>query len=100
MPAANELLERALNETANLKSGEVFLIKYLFLGYEWNRISRSDRLLLGTLFFLEHQHLFEGTKLMDFWIRDNQELVKKFREEFCKAHNRVAKRTMTVPIPE
>lgn len=24
MPAANELLERALNETANLKSGEVF----------------------------------------------------------------------------
>lgn len=50
MPAANELLERALNETANLKSGEVFLIKDLFLGYEWNRISRSDRLLLGTLF--------------------------------------------------
>jgi AAA15 family ATPase/GTPase len=50
--------------------------------------------------FLEHQYLFEGTKLMDFWIRDNQELVKKFREEFCKAHNSVAKRTMTVPIPE
>ncbi len=50
MPAANELLERALNETANLKSGEIFLIKDLFLGYEWNRISRSDRLLLGTLF--------------------------------------------------
>lgn len=41
MPASNELLERALNETANLKSGEVFLIKDLFLGYEWNRISRS-----------------------------------------------------------
>jgi len=29
---------------------EVFLLKDLFKGYEWNRISRSDRLLLGTLF--------------------------------------------------
>ena len=50
MPEANLLLERAINETANLKPGEVFLVKDLFRGYEWNRISRSERLLLGTLF--------------------------------------------------
>lgn len=50
MPEANMLLERALNEITNLRAGEVFLVKDLFRGYEWNRISRSNRLLLGTLF--------------------------------------------------
>lgn len=33
-----------------LNLGEVFLARDLFKGYEWNRISRSERLLLGTLF--------------------------------------------------
>ena len=46
----NMLLEKALEETENLSSGEVFLVIDLFSGYEWNRISRSERLLLGTLF--------------------------------------------------
>jgi len=49
----NKLLEIAINETKSLKSSEVFLVKDLFKGYEWNRIPRSDRLLLGTL-FLNH----------------------------------------------
>lgn len=47
---ANELLEMAKKELVNLKSGEIFLVRDLFKGYEWNRISRSNRLLLGTLF--------------------------------------------------
>lgn len=38
----NMLLEKALEETENLSSGEVFLVKDLFRGYEWNRISRSE----------------------------------------------------------
>lgn len=50
MQNANELLETAKDEIKNLKSGEVFLLRDLFKGYEWNRISRSNRLLLGTLF--------------------------------------------------
>lgn len=50
MPEANILLEQAVREMANLKPGEIFLVKDLFRGYEWNRISRSERLLLGTLF--------------------------------------------------
>ena len=49
----NELLELALKETENLNDGEVFLVKELFKGYEWNRIPRKNRLLLGTL-FLNH----------------------------------------------
>jgi hypothetical protein len=46
----NELLDIAKNEIANLDNGELFLLRDLFKDYEWNRISRSDRLLLGTLF--------------------------------------------------
>lgn len=46
----NELLDLAIKETENLMDNEVFLVKDLFKGYEWNRIPRNDRLLLGTLF--------------------------------------------------
>lgn len=47
---ANELLEIAKEELRNIDSEEVFLVRDLFKGYEWNRISKSNRLLLGTLF--------------------------------------------------
>lgn len=50
MLTVNELLDIAKSELINLKTGEIFLVRDLFKGYEWNRISRSDRLLLGTLF--------------------------------------------------
>lgn len=49
----NDLLALAIQETRNLKDDEIFLLRDLFKGYKWNRISRSDRLLLGTL-FLSH----------------------------------------------
>lgn len=38
------------NELINIKAGEVFLVRDLFKGYEWNRIYLSDRLIIGTLF--------------------------------------------------
>lgn len=50
MPDVNELLNSAIKETEKLNQGEVFLVRDLFKGYEWNRIYRSERLLLGTLF--------------------------------------------------
>ena len=46
----NELLLKAEKETDYLNEGEIFLVKDLFKGYEWNRIPFKDRLLLGTLF--------------------------------------------------
>ncbi|HBD01230.1 MAG TPA: hypothetical protein DC053_20850 [Lachnoclostridium sp.] len=46
----NDLLGFAVKETENLNDGEIFLLKDLFKGYEWNRIPRNERLLLGTLF--------------------------------------------------
>lgn len=53
LDTVNELLDISKRELTNLKSDEIFLVRDLFKGYEWNRISRSDRLLLGTL-FLNH----------------------------------------------
>lgn len=50
MSGINNLLETAIKETDSLYDGEIFLLRDLFKGYEWNRISRSTRLLLGTLF--------------------------------------------------
>ncbi|MDO4269702.1 MAG: single-stranded DNA-binding protein [Eubacteriales bacterium] len=50
MMDVNMLLDKAILETAQLMENEIFLVKDLFKGYEWNRIPRSDRLLLGTLF--------------------------------------------------
>jgi len=47
---ANELLEIEKEELKNLNSDEIFLVRNLFKGYEWNRRSRSNRLLLDTLF--------------------------------------------------
>lgn len=46
----NKLLNDAIEETKKLNSGEVFLVKDLFKGYEWNRIERNVRLRLGILF--------------------------------------------------
>lgn len=53
MYEVRDLLDSAINETQIVYSGDKFLLKDLFKGYEWNRISRSNRLLLGTL-FLNH----------------------------------------------
>lgn len=61
MPNVNNLLAIAIEETHQLQKGEEFLVRDLFKGYEWNRISRGDRLLLGTLFLnrvnTDHGHI-------------------------------------------
>ena len=61
MATGNNLLVRAIEETKHLHTDEIFLARDLFKDYGWNRISRSDRLLLGTL-FLNYVHT-SGTRL-------------------------------------
>ena len=56
----NLLLDEAIKETASIVVNEIFLVKDLFKGYIWNRIPRSDRLLLGTL-FLNYVNKTNGT---------------------------------------
>lgn len=50
MRDVNELLIYAESEVNCLQSGEIFLVKDLFKGYEWKRIPKKDRILLGSLF--------------------------------------------------
>ena len=50
MELKNGLLKQAVCETKYLNSDEVVLVRDLFKGYEWNRILRKNRFLLGTLF--------------------------------------------------
>ncbi len=46
----NSLLQTAIDEIKHVREGEIFLVKDLFKGYEWNRIAKRDRLMLGSLF--------------------------------------------------
>ena len=55
---ANQLLEEAIEQLRNMKSGERFIAKDLFRGYMWNRFLWNKRLLLGTLFlnYIKTEH--------------------------------------------
>lgn len=46
----NPLLNSAISELDNIKSGEIFLLKDLFMGYKWNRLSKAVRTNTGILF--------------------------------------------------
>ena len=47
----SKLLEYANKELEELNDGEVFVMKDLFKGYEWKRITRGNRTKLGMMFF-------------------------------------------------
>lgn len=48
------LLDKAISETKNIKPEDKdFIVKDLFKGYEWNRLSVPIRLKLGILFLMK-----------------------------------------------
>lgn len=48
--------------------------------------------------FVEHQAIFDSTKLYDFWAVDNKELVEEFKKNFVNAYNAVASRIFAITI--
>lgn len=48
-----KLLKKAWKETKSLEPDETFILKDLFKGYKWNRLSVEMRAALGRM-FLEH----------------------------------------------
>lgn len=49
--------------------------------------------------FIEHQLVFDSTKLFEFWKADNMQEVAEFRKRFKESYNAVADRTFAVLIP-
>lgn len=49
-------LQIAIKEVDHLNEGEIFLLKDLFKGYEWNRLNIGERRSLGLLFLHEVKH--------------------------------------------
>ena len=59
VPITNEteielLIEHAVSEVPNLKSGEQFMVRDLFIGFEWNRLSNYVRAKVGAGFYYEY----------------------------------------------
>lgn len=48
-----DCLKQAISEISHLDTGEEFLVKDLFKGYEWNRLGIGERRTLGALFLNE-----------------------------------------------
>ena len=44
-------IKHALDELNNVRTGDVFVVRDLWVGHIWNRIPRADRLLIGRLFY-------------------------------------------------
>ena len=41
----------ALAELDNVRAGDIFVVRDLWVGHLWNRIPKADRLLIGRLFY-------------------------------------------------
>lgn len=47
----NELFELAKESTNDVASNEIYIVKDLFRGFEWNRIAKGNRTKLGSMYF-------------------------------------------------
>lgn len=83
MSDVNALLEKAVKEIDFIEVGEIFLVKDLFKGYEWKRIPRSDRLLLGTLFLNYINTVSDIIKAIE-KTTSNQQQYKKIADRIGK----------------
>lgn len=58
-----ELLLIVKNTLNELNPGEEFIVKELFRGFEWNRITKGNRTKLGSMVFSFANH--EGSTIID-----------------------------------
>ena len=50
--------------------------------------------------FIDHQTIFDSTKLFEFWENDNKEIVEEFKRQFVVSYNSVANRTFAITIKD
>ncbi|MEG1415619.1 MAG: DUF1413 domain-containing protein [Clostridium sp.] len=46
-----DLFNQAVGTLSDLEPGEIFIVKQLFRGFEWERIEKGNRTKLGSMFF-------------------------------------------------
>jgi len=73
----NDLLSYAKSQILKLESGEEFMVKELFRGYEWKRIKIGNRTKLGSLFLVYAQG--EGSSIIEILGKtpQNQQIYRK-----------------------
>ncbi|KML03286.1 single-stranded DNA-binding protein [Rossellomorea marisflavi] len=74
-------MKLAIQEIDNLRYGEIFLVKDLFKGYEWNRLSIGDRRSLGS-HFLHEVRYGRLKEYIDVGVKSSanqQQYIKKYK---------------------
>ena len=57
------LVSHAIAEVPNLQSGEKFMVRDLFVGYEWNRLSNYVRAQVGHGFYHQYANVESVSKV-------------------------------------
>ena len=72
------LIDHAVSEIPHLKSSEQFMVRDLFIGYEWNRLSNYVRAKVGAGFYYEYAKV-ESLSQVEILAKSarNQQLYRK-----------------------
>jgi hypothetical protein len=76
--ALNDLLDMAKESTKDVNKGEIFIVKDLFRGFEWNRIARGNRTKLGSMYLAYAQNMGSNDiEALDKTPQNQQKYIKK-----------------------
>ena len=73
-----DLFEIVIKTLDDVNAGEVFIVKELFRGFEWNRIKKGNRTKLGSM-VLAYANSDEGASVLETLGKtpQNQQIYKK-----------------------
>jgi len=72
-----ELFDNAVQTLDDVHSDEIFIVKDLFRGFEWNRIAKGNRTKLGSMFFAYAQNQGASNIVPLGKTPQNQQIYKK-----------------------
>ena len=98
----NELFAYALNEIAKIHIGESFLLRDLFKGYLWNRLTQSQKAELGRLIsdYIDYEPIdFERERYLSYVGKTKQKQMIFQIVEDSEELNRVPRKTSVKDVP-